>query len=356
MRQDGSVVWLILLTLLYGWIIVTASANALRMVRSRGTSVELKFEVMVPARNEAQNLPELLGPLVEQGCQVTVFDDGSTDGTAELAVKLGARILREPEGLPDGWKGKARGCHLLSCVAVEEWVVFLDADTRPDPAFCSTLAGHLEGMSKEVKVVTGFPRMLPGQGLEPAYLFWVPWILLSTNPFALVSRTGLGHSFFLNGQFSAWRREALMEAMPFESVKNEVLEDVKIGRLLAKKGVKVQVADVSSILSVAMYPDLKSALRGMTKNSADIAPGILGAIGLSLFLLLAAWGWLLAPPLSLVFLALLVLSGIAANRIVKMPFWAPLLLPLSLTAAVATLWLSVAAKAKGRREWKGRFY
>jgi len=335
---------------------VTASANALGMVRPRGTSVELKFEVMVPARNEAQNLPELLGPLVEQGCQVTVFDDASTDGTAEVAAKLGARILREPNGLPDGWKGKARGCHLLSMVALDEWVVFLDADTRPGPAFCSNLAGHLAGIPKGVQVMTGFPRMLPGRGLEPGYLFWVPWILLATNPFALVCRTGMGHSFFLNGQFSAWRREALLEMRPFESVKNEVLEDVKIGRLLAKRGVKVQVADMSPILSVAMYPDLQSAFRGMTKNSADIAPGVLGACGLSLFLLLTAWGWLMAPPLSFLFLAVLLLSGIAANRIVKMPFWAPLLLPLSLTAAVVTLWLSVAAKAKGRREWKGRFY
>ncbi len=356
MRQDGAVVWLILLTLLYGWIIVTASANALGMVRPAGTSTQIKLEVMVPARNEAQNLPKLLGPLVTQGCRVTLFDDASTDGTGELAQKMGARVLTEPGGPPDGWKGKARGCHLLSCEATEEWVVFLDADTKPDASFCSILSGHLGALPRETKVVTGFPRMLPGRGLEPAYLFWVPWILLATNPFALVSRTGIGHSFFLNGQFSAWRREALLELKPFEAVKDEVLEDVKIGRLLARKGVRVQAADVSQILSVAMYSDLRSAVRGMTKNSADIAPGILGAVFLSLFLLLAAWGWLSAPPLSLVFLGVLLLSGLAANRIVKMPFWAPLLLPLSLTAAVITLWLSVVAKAKGSREWKGRFY
>lgn len=356
MRQYGAVVWLVLLTLLYGWIIVTASANALGMVRPSGTSSRHEFEVMIPARNEAQNLPSLVGPLVKHDCQVTVIDDGSTDGTGELAQKLGAKVLTELGGLPEGWKGKARGCHLLSCAAVKDWVVFLDADTRPAPGFCSILSSHLTEIPEEIKVVTGFPKMLPGNGLEPAYLFWVPWILLATNPFALVSRTGLGHSFFLNGQFSAWRREVLLELEPFESVKGEVLEDVKIGRFLARKGVRVQVADMSQILSVAMYPDLKSAIRGMTKNSADIAPGIPGAFLLSLFLLMAAWGWLLAPAFPLLFLAALFLSGFAANRVVKMPFWAPLLLPLSLTAAVATLWMSVGAKAKGRREWKGRLY
>lgn len=355
-RQDGAVVWLILLLLLYGWIVVTASANAIGMMRPDGTKRTHEFEVMVPARNEAHNLPSLLGPLVQAGCRVTLFDDSSTDGTGNLAEELGAMVISESQGLPEGWTGKSRGCQALADSATADWAIFLDADTLPGDGFCSRLSSHLAALPPEVRVLTGFPKMLPGRGLEPGYLFWVPWILLATNPFALVARTGKGHNMFLNGQFSAWRRETLQELRPFEMVKGEVLEDVKIGRLLARHKITVQVADVSSILSVRMYEDLGGAVKGMSKNSADIAPGLLGALGLTLFLLMTAWGWLLAPPLSLLLLAALIFSGLAVNRVVKMPPWAPLLLPLSLTAAVITLWISIIKKGKGQREWKGRFY
>ncbi len=106
-----------------------------------------------------------------------------------VAAAAGARVLRGGE-LPAGWTGKNHACHRLAQAAAEDsparWWVFLDADVYPEPGFLGGLVQHLE--RHRPPVLTGFPKGLPGRGIEPLFLAWVGWILLATNPFALVSR------------------------------------------------------------------------------------------------------------------------------------------------------------------------
>ena len=310
------------------------------------------FEVMVPARDEAHNLGHLLPSL--KGCTVTVFDDESSDGTGEIASSLGAKVVQPGGSLPPGWTGKARACQTLADLATEDWVVFLDADTRPGADFVAGLSSFLASLPPKTEVVTGFPRMLPGSGLEPGYLFWVPWILLATNPFGLVARTGLGHNMFLNGQFSAWRRETLARERPFEAVRDKVLDDVNIGRLLARHKVRVEVIDVSRILEVKMYPDLRSAFLGMTKNTAEVIPGPMGWAVFALLLAVLGWVWLTGGSLWWVFGLVLLGSGGLVNSIVKMPFWCLVSLPLSLLSGAWTSVVSAVRRSRGELEWKGR--
>lgn len=68
--------------------------------------------VVIPARNEAENLPHLLGSLARQDLvpeQVIVVDDGSTDDTAAVARAHGALVV-ESATLPEGWTGKSWAC------------------------------------------------------------------------------------------------------------------------------------------------------------------------------------------------------------------------------------------------------
>lgn len=343
------------LGIVYGIPLLVSLTNAFLMRRPSGAA-SVCFEVMIPARNEAENLPHVVGPLLASGVQVTVFDDDSSDGTGEVAERLGARVLRSHESLPAGWVGKTWACHQLAQAATSSWVVFLDADTRPPVDFAERLSAELQKLPPSIGTVSGFPRLMPGSGVEPAYLAWVPWILLATNPFGLVTRTGRGHNRFMNGQFGAWRLEALRDVEPYRQVRGDVLEDVKIGRLLCRLGRSVEVWDLSSIIDVHMYADLRAAFSGMCKNSCEVAPGPIGTAMFASVFLLFGWGWTLGGSLWWVFLLALIVSKLLTDRVAKMPLWTAPLLPLTCTAAAATILTSGWLKSRGRIEWKGRVY
>jgi len=101
--------------------------------------------VVIPARNEAHALPNLLRPLVEQqrsGDRIVVVDDHSDDGTARVANAFGAEIVT-PSAPPDGWLGKPNACWHGACATSEDVLVFLDADVRPGPTLLDDVAAQV---------------------------------------------------------------------------------------------------------------------------------------------------------------------------------------------------------------------
>ena len=62
--------------------------------------------------------------------EVIVADDGSTDGSGDLAARHGARVL----SIPEGPVGPARARNRASAVAAGELLVFVDADVVVEPA------------------------------------------------------------------------------------------------------------------------------------------------------------------------------------------------------------------------------
>ena len=340
--------------MVYGVLALVAGLNLLLMPRPEPWEGGPEIVVLIPARDEAENLDRLVPALA--GTRVIVYDDESTDGTGEVAARHGATVLRGGP-LPEGWTGKNRACHRLASAAIEgttaEWLLFLDADVRPAPAFVATMRGMAARAKPNVGAVTGFPTVLAGRGVEPLFLAWVGWILLVTNPYALVALTGRGHNRFLNGQVTMWRRDVYARLWPNEAVRSRVMEDVSMGRLLAREGIAVTVANLSKVLAVRMYDTWRQTLDGMSKNSHEVAGSTAGTLGLAALTLFLGWGWLLGGPWAA---ALFWASGAFVVLTCRTAWWPALVAPLVPTIGAFTMVRSLVWHRRGTVVWKGRTY
>ena len=76
-------------------------------------------------RNERENLPDAIASVRGVADEIVVTDTGSTDGTPELAAKLGARVEHFPwcDDFAAGWNHGLTACR-------SDWVLILDADER----------------------------------------------------------------------------------------------------------------------------------------------------------------------------------------------------------------------------------
>lgn len=111
------------------------------------------LEVVLPVLDEAAALPWVLGRLPADVAPIVV-DNGSSDGSAVLAARLGARVVEEPR------RGFGAACHAGLCAARAEVVCFMDCDGSLDPAELATVCGPVA--SGAADLVLGARRAVRG--------------------------------------------------------------------------------------------------------------------------------------------------------------------------------------------------
>lgn len=114
-------------------------------------------DLVLPCRDEAPALAALLARVPAQ-FSVVVVDNGSRDGTAEVAVGLGARVVVEPT------PGYGSAVHAGMLAATHDYVAVMDGDGSFDPADLRRLLADVREGRADMSVGRRRPT---GRGVWP---------------------------------------------------------------------------------------------------------------------------------------------------------------------------------------------
>jgi glycosyltransferase involved in cell wall biosynthesis len=154
----------------------------------------MRCEVILPVLNEAAALPGVLAAM-PRGYEPIVVDNGSEDGSAEIAGRLGARVIDEPR------RGFGAACFAGLSSATAEVVCFMDCDGSLDPVELDRVAGPV--LAAERELMLGARRPDPGA--------WPLHARLANRALARRVRSRTGIALTDIGPMRAARRRDLLE-------------------------------------------------------------------------------------------------------------------------------------------------
>ena len=286
---------------------------------------------VVPARNEAEmlpvTLPGLLGQEYPGPLTVIVVDDGSSDGTGEVAARIGresARPLRVIPGTaaPAGWAGKVRAMAQglgaagvpaaagtgLAGSRLAGYVLFTDADIAWEAHTLRRLVAAAEGADLDLvsqmallRTATGWERVV-----VPAFVYFFAQLY----PFRRVNVPGSRTAAAAGGCMLA-RRGALEKSGGLAPISGALIDDVAMGRMIKRQRGRCWLGLTRQLVSVRPYPRLASLWQMVARSAytqLNYSPALLAATIIGLLFLY------LLPPAGTVAGFAVLLAGRAAPQ------------------------------------------
>ena len=320
--------------------------------------------VLIPARNEEKNIVNLISNLQRQdyhNIEIIVFDDQSTDKTAEIVSELSkgdTRIqLIRSGGLPSGWLGKNYACHKLSEQAKGFYYLFLDADVSLKKDIISAAIAYTE--KYQLGLLSVFPVQEMGSTGERITVPLMNYILLSLLPLILVRKSRYPSLAAANGQFMLFHSAIYNNIHPHVKMKNNRVEDIAIARYYKMNKIRIACLTSYNTLKCKMYENFSEAVNGFSKN-------IIAYFGNSfpaalIFWVITTFGFLsvlFSFPLYIFFFYLLSIMLIRIitscisrqNVLINLIFMIPQQLVMGLI-----LWKALIQQIRNQYEWKGRY-
>jgi hopene-associated glycosyltransferase HpnB len=216
--------------------------------------------VIVPARNEVENIGQSLRSLLAQDyageIALIMVDDNSADGTTKIAASLGAadRMAIIPGcPLPPGWSGKMWAVHQgleHEKAQTADYVLLTDADIEHDQKHVSTLVAeaetsHLDLVSEMVHLhcVTAAER-----ALIPAFVFFFQMLY----PFAWVADPAKRTAGAAGGTMLV-SRAALNRVEGVYRIRNELIDDCALAKLIKSTGGEIWLGHAGHTISTRIY-------------------------------------------------------------------------------------------------------
>ncbi len=219
---------------------------------------------IVPVRNEEENIENCIKSikgLKIGNYEIIVVDDNSNDRTYEIIRKIeGIKAIRIDEK-PIEAIGKNYALYFGYLNSKGDILIFLDADV------IVSKEGIKEALSllKNYDVVSFSPKQITRTiwefSIQPIVFKFLEYIYPYSNSIAL------------NGQFIAIKREVYEAIGTHKVILGEVLEDVKLAKLLNQNGYKIYFNKTNKI-NCRMYKSLKEIVFGWSKNLYLLADGL----------------------------------------------------------------------------------
>lgn len=322
------------------------------------------ISVLIPARNEENNIGKCLDCLLEQdynNMEILVLDDHSNDNTTKIVKdyqhKYAQIKLLKGKDLPKGWLGKNWACHQLSNKANGDYFLFLDADVRIKKETISSII--FEANSSNVKMISVFSTQIIKSFGEWLIVPLMNWLLLAFLPLRLVYSSNNKSFVAANGQFMFWDKLTYLNIGGHKSVNEKVVEDMEFARICKSKKIKIKTMLGGDLIFCKMYNGLSDAIKGFSKN---FYPGF--SINFFIFFLMITFfllifflpvvfvffNYLFLVPVLIIICIRIFISLISKQNL----FYNIILHPLQMLFMFFIGINSVINSKTGKIEWKGR--
>ncbi|MEY4352421.1 MAG: hypothetical protein RLZZ609_662 [Cyanobacteriota bacterium] len=356
------------ISILVRWLIGWALALRLPMLPPGTPGHRRRLSVLIPARNEAATLPHLLAALAAQRLQpdeVIVIDDHSDDDTATIARNATAQLpirVVQPPPLPADWCGKTWALHDGVQASSGELLLFLDADTEPQPEFIERLLARHEALGGLVSVQPYHRTEKPYEQLSVLFNL----VGLMAVPLGPACGVAFGPALLTSrGDYERSGGHA--------AVAGKVVEDWFLGHCYERAGLPVSAFIGYGQLAYRMYPGgLRDMVIGFDKNFATAAGEVRWTRMLAVVLWLsglfwAAWclpaallGWpMLGNPAlgwnGLIYGAYALQLLLLTRRVGRFR-WINLVFPVPVLFFLGVFLLAILNLERGQVQWKGRVF
>ena len=355
--------WLIIIfTCLQVLVSLTNLLVERHIPESENSSSDL-VSVLIPARNEENNIGNILSDLINQdhrNIEILVFNDQSEDRTAEIVMgyaRFDNRVrLIESDGLPSDWLGKNYACHKLSQNTTGRYLLFLDADVRITNRLIDNAVFFAQ--KHNTGLISIFPKQINVSLGEKITVPNMNFILISLLPLILVRKSRFPSLAAANGQFMFFRSDVYKKIFPHRLMKKHKIEDIAIAREFKRQGIVIACLLGNDRIKCRMYTGFTDSVNGFSKNVIEFFGGsFLTAL---LFWLVTSFGFLailfgLPPVFFAVYIIFCLITRVFISAASGQNIFYNLIFIIPLQASMGIfIYKAFINKTFRRFQWKGR--